>query len=70
MAASSVSMKEKDKKNVVQVLGKGGSMCKPTGYEETRREWNKIKYGRTGEINSSKICSVACLQCFEYAESM
>jgi len=35
-------------------------MGKPTGYEEKRKEWNKIKYGRTGEINSTKICRVAC----------
>jgi len=39
-------------------------MCKPTGFEETRREWNKIKYRRIGEINSSKICCVACLAMF------
>ena len=39
-------------------------MCKPTGYEENRREWNKNKYRRTGEINSSKICRVACLAMF------
>lgn len=39
-------------------------MCKPTGFEEPRRECNKIKYGLTGEINSSKICRVACLAVF------